>query len=220
MMSAGNARQPLLGLGILLLTLIPAYIASRVTGVSGRVTDISENVTDISESTQSSTRIAFYIRTDFHIKVESDIRELAARYGLSEDLIAAVIEAESEFNPRAVSCRGARGLMQLMPPTAATLGVRAPFNPRENIEGGVRHLRAMMDRFKNNVPLALAAYNAGEGAVIQYRGVPPYPETRQYVKGILQRLDRAGAKAVHVVNANPRGLMFGDEAFDRLPRCS
>jgi len=110
--------------------------------------------------------------------------------------------------------------MQLMPPTAATLGVREPFNPRENIEGGVRHLRAMMDRFKNNVPLALAAYNAGEGAVIQYRGVPPYPETRQYVKGILQRLDRAGAKAVHVVNANPRGLMFGDEAFDRLPRCS
>src|SRR2546430_11776214 len=195
MMSAGNARQPLLGLGILLLTLIPGYIASRVTGVSGRVTDISENVTDISESTQSSTRIAFYIRTDFHIRVESDIRELAARYGLSEDLIAAGIEGESEVNPRAVSCRGARGLMQLMPPTAATLGVRAPFNPRENIEGGVRHLRAMMDRFKNNVPLALAAYNAGEGAVIQYRGVPPYPETRQYVKGILQRLDRAGAKA-------------------------
>src|SRR3989441_153466 len=76
MMSAGNARQPLLGLGILLLTLIPGYIASRVTGVSGRVTDISENVTDISESTQSSTRIAFYIRTDFHIRVESDIREL------------------------------------------------------------------------------------------------------------------------------------------------
>src|SRR2546426_2892550 len=140
MMSAGNARQPLLGLGILLLTLIPGYIASRVTGVSGRVTDISENVTDISESTQSSTRIAFYIRTDFHIKVESDIRELAARYGLSEDLIAAVIEAESEFNPRAVSCRGGRGLLQLMPPCSGTLGCRGPYLPPRYIDGGGRSL--------------------------------------------------------------------------------
>src|SRR2546428_6752022 len=165
MMSAGNARQPLLGLGILLLTLIPGYIASRVTGVSGRVTDLSENVTDISESTQSSTRIAFYIRTDFHIRIESDIRELAARYRLSEDLIAAVIEAESEVNPRAVSCRGARGLMQPMPPTAATLGGREPFNPPENIDGGVRHLRALMGRCKKNAPPAPAAHNAGEGTL-------------------------------------------------------
>src|SRR5437879_8115187 len=187
MMSAGNARQPLLGLGILLLTLIPAYIASRVTGVSGRVSDISENVTDISESTQSSTRIAFYIRTDFHIKVESDIRELAARYGLSENLVAAVIEAESHFNPRAVSCRGARGLMQLMPTTAATLGVGNPFDPRENMEAGIRHLRAMMDVFHNNLPLALAAYTAGERAVVHHRGIPPYRDTRRYVNPILRQ---------------------------------
>src|SRR2546427_13262354 len=105
MMSAGNARQPLLGLGILLLTLIPAYIASRVTGVSGSVTDISENVPDISESTQSSTRIAFYIRTAFHINVQSDIMELAARSGVSEDLFAAVIVAESESNLMSCSMR-------------------------------------------------------------------------------------------------------------------
>jgi len=212
-MSPGKARQPLLGLGILLLTMIPGYIASRPTGVS-------ESVTDVNEGRQSSTRIDFYIRTDFHIRVESDIRELATRYGLSEDLIAAVIEAESGFNPRAVSCRGARGLMQLMPPTAATLGVRAPFNPRENIEGGVRHLRALMDRFKNNLPLALAAYNAGERAVIYYRGIPPYRETRQYVNRILQRLDRDDAKTSHIVNATPRGLLSGDEAFGRLRQCS
>src|SRR5438132_4974471 len=126
MMSAGNARQPLLGLGILLLTLIPGYIASRVTGVSGRVTDISENVTDISESTQSSTRIAFYIRTDFHIRVESDIRELAARYGLSEDLIAAVTEPESESNRAAVSSRGAGGRSRLRPRPPPPLGRPAP----------------------------------------------------------------------------------------------
>lgn len=212
-MSPGKARQPLLGLGILLLTMIPGYIASRPTGVS-------ESVTDVNEGRQSSTRIDFYIRTDFHIRVESDIRELATRYGLSEDLIAAVIEAESGFNPRAVSCRGARGLMQLMPPTVASLGVREPFDPRENIEGGVRHLRALMDRFKNNLPLALAAYNAGERAVIYYRGIPPYRETRQYVNRILQRLDRDDAKTSHIVNATPRGLIPGDEAFGRLRQCS
>src|SRR5207245_2657818 len=83
------------------------------------------------------------------------------------------IEAESEFNPRAVSRRGARGLMQLMPKTAATLGVDDPFDPKANIEAGVKHLRAMMDRFDNNIPLALAAYNAGEVAVIKHRGIPP-----------------------------------------------
>src|SRR2546422_4058312 len=136
MMSAGNARQPLLGLGILLLTLIPAYIASRVTGVSGRVTDISENVTDISESTQSSTRIAFYIRTDFHIKVQSDIRELAARYGLSEDLIAAAIGSQSGLNTPAVSCPRARGTRAGKPPTTAALPSPRPFNSPKKTSPG------------------------------------------------------------------------------------
>jgi hypothetical protein len=96
--------------------------------------------------------------------------------------------------------------------------VREPFNRRENIEGGVKHLRAMMDRFRNNVPLALAAYNAGEVAVIRHRGIPPYRETRQYVKRILRRLDDDGAKTLHIVNASPRGS--GDEAFGHLHRCS
>ena len=84
--------------------------------------------------------------------------------------------------------------MQLMPKTAKRLGVADPFDPKENIEGGVKHLRAMMDRFDNNIPLALAAYNAGEVAVIKYRGVPPYRETRAYVKRIMKRLDRSTAR--------------------------
>ncbi len=116
------------------------------------------------------------------------IKEAADRYGVAEDLIAAVIEAESQFNPRAVSRRGARGLMQLMPDTAASLGVEDPFSPRENIHGGVRHLRSLMDRFDNNVPLALAAYNAGHVAVIHHGGIPPYPQTRAYVNRILRQL--------------------------------
>jgi soluble lytic murein transglycosylase-like protein len=124
------------------------------------------------------------------------IKEAADRYGVSEDLIAAVIEAESQFNPRAVSRRGAQGLMQLMPDTAASLGVEDPFSPRENIHGGVRHLRSLMDRFDNNVPLALAAYNAGHVAVIHHGGIPPYPQTRAYVNRILRQLKRNDAGRV------------------------
>jgi soluble lytic murein transglycosylase-like protein len=123
------------------------------------------------------------------------IREAATRYGVSEELITAVIEAESDFNPRAVSRRGAQGLMQLMPKTAARLGVEDPFSPRENIHGGVRHLRSLMDRFDNNVPLALAAYNAGHVAVLNHKGIPPYPQTRAYVNRIMRRLNGGGGGA-------------------------
>jgi soluble lytic murein transglycosylase-like protein len=132
------------------------------------------------------------------------IREAATRYGVSEELITAVIEAESDFNPRAVSRRGAQGLMQLMPQTAARLGVEDPFSPRENIHGGVRHLRSLMDRFDNNVPLALAAYNAGHVAVLNHRGIPPYPQTRAYVNRIMRRLNgRGGAPAAETVLRTP-----------------
>src|SRR5512132_4177120 len=97
-----------------------------------------------------------------------EITEAAARYGVPERLVTAVIRAESGFNPRAVSRKGAQGLMQLMPATATTLGVRNSFDPRENIEGGVRHLRGLIDRFPGKIPLAIAAYNAGEKAVVTY----------------------------------------------------
>ncbi|MBI4638036.1 MAG: lytic transglycosylase domain-containing protein [Candidatus Rokubacteria bacterium] len=118
-----------------------------------------------------------------------EIRAAAARYDVSERLISAVIRVESSFNPRAVSRRGARGLMQLMPATASTLGVQDSFDPGENIDGGVRHLRGLIDRFGTNLPLVLAAYNAGEQAVVAYGGIPPYPETRDYVARVLRLLD-------------------------------
>lgn len=122
----------------------------------------------------------------------SYIRTSAARYGVSDRLISAIIWVESRFDPRAVSPRGARGLMQLMPGTAAVLGVRDPFDPSENIDAGVRHLRGLMDRLDDSVPLALAAYNAGEGAVRQHRGVPPFPETQEYVTTILRLAAESG----------------------------
>jgi soluble lytic murein transglycosylase-like protein len=102
-----------------------------------------------------------------------------------ERLIWAVIRVESGFDHRAVSRRGARGLMQLMPRTAKLLGVRDSFDPRQNIDAGTRHLRAMIERFPYDLRLAIAAYNAGEKAVAAHRGVPPYPETRDYVVRVL-----------------------------------
>ena len=121
-----------------------------------------------------------------HHAYSREIAEAAARHAVPERLVWAVIRAESGFDPRAVSRHGARGLMQLMPETAAMLGVRDAFNPRENIDAGVRHLRALIERFRNDLRLAIAAYNAGERAVAVYGGVPPYPETREYVTQVLR----------------------------------
>jgi soluble lytic murein transglycosylase-like protein len=130
------------------------------------------------ESGQSS-------RSD-HRAYSREIAEASARYAVPERLIWAVIRVESGFDHRAVSPKGARGLMQLMPETAAILGVRDSFDPRQNIHGGTRHLRAMMERFRHNPRLAVAAYNAGEKAVVDFGGVPPYPETQEYVIRVLR----------------------------------
>ena len=115
-----------------------------------------------------------------------EIAWAAQRYNVPERLVAAVIRVESGFNPRAISSKGARGLMQLMPETASVLGVQNAFDPRQNIEGGVRHLRGLLDRFPYNLAHAIAAYNAGEKAVVAYGGIPPYPETRDYVTKVLR----------------------------------
>lgn len=114
------------------------------------------------------------------------IREIAGRYGVEYALVKAVIKAESDFNRMAVSSKGAQGLMQLMPATAAMHQVRNVFLPRDNIEGGCRHLRMLLDRYGNNIPLSVAAYNAGTRRVEEAGGVPPIPETRQYLARVLR----------------------------------
>ena len=114
------------------------------------------------------------------------IAEAAQRHGVPRALIKAVIKAESDFDPQAVSRRGALGLMQIMPVNLDGLKVTDPFNPKENIMGGVRYLKKMFDRFDQDLQLALAAYNAGPGAVEQYRTIPPFPETQRYIQKVLR----------------------------------
>lgn len=117
------------------------------------------------------------------------IQAACLRYGVEFALVKAVIKAESAFDPGALSRAGARGLMQLMPATAAMHGVDDIHAPRENIDGGVRHLRLLLNQFDGDVPLAVAAYNAGAGAVTRYNGIPPYQETQQYVRRVLYYRD-------------------------------
>ena len=126
-----------------------------------------------------------------------DVRELASevarRHGLPPELVLAVVSVESGFQPQAVSPKGAQGLMQLMPGTASALGVEDAFDPEQNLDGGIRHLGSLLVLYGGDVTRALAAYNAGQGAVAKYKGVPPYAETRAYVKKVLSRYGSTSA---------------------------
>jgi soluble lytic murein transglycosylase len=118
------------------------------------------------------------------------IKEISRRYDVHPALVKAVIKAESGFDPNAVSKKGAQGLMQLMPETVYDLKVYDPFHPRDNINGGVKFLKQLMSRFNNNLPLTLAAYNAGPEVVAKYEDIPPYEETQHYVRKVLRYFDR------------------------------
>jgi soluble lytic murein transglycosylase-like protein len=112
--------------------------------------------------------------------------EACSMYKMDEALVRAVMEAESDYNRYAVSGAGARGLMQLMPGTAAVLGVQNTWDPRQNIQAGTRYLKTLLKRFSGNIELSLAAYNAGANAVVRYGSIPPYPQTQHYVKKVMR----------------------------------
>ena len=170
---------------------------ARVAGRSERIVRAQADAAGTGQVVQGSA-----VRqgaTDAPGKVDLDalIRRLSERYGLPPELVRAVIRQESAYDPFAVSVKGAQGLMQLMPATARRFGVQDVFDPAENVLGGVKYLRFLLDRYEGDTRLALAAYNAGEGAVDRYEGVPPYAETRDYVKRIAgdERSDEIAASS-------------------------
>jgi soluble lytic murein transglycosylase-like protein len=144
------------------------------------------------------------------VDVQAAVAAASKRHAIDTDLIASVIHAESSFNPRAVSPKGAQGLMQLMPGTASKLGVKDSFDADANVDGGTRYLSELLLRYNNDLQKALAAYNAGPHRVDQYKGVPPYRETRQYVARVIRDFNRkkmaAGVAAKHAptTKANAR----------------
>jgi soluble lytic murein transglycosylase-like protein len=137
----------------------------------------------------------------FNASYDSVIRTASGRHSVDADLIRAVIKTESDFNAAARSIKGAMGLMQLMPETARLHNVVDAYDPGENVEGGVRHLRMLLDRYQGNLELSLAAYNAGSAAVEKHQGIPPFAETREYVRRVLRFYDSYRGEGLQVVNS-------------------
>ncbi len=148
---------------------------------------LGRDVKPVISASQQNTQI-------YSVNVDSAIQEAAARHDVDANLVRALIRVESNFNPHAVSRKGAVGLMQLMPYTARSLQVRNAFDPHENVDAGVRHLKKLLNNYGGNIELTLAAYNAGSSAVQHHGGVPPYAETRNYVKRITELYSQEGSR--------------------------
>ena len=152
--------------------------------------DISQNADFRSLTGKHSTKSFYDLRSKFRRKKERlfhpIILQVASRHDIDPALVKAIIMAESGYNPNAVSKRGAKGLMQLMPSTAEALGVEDAFNPEQNISGGVRYFKRLVNRFDGDVKLALAAYNAGSKIVRHYQGVPPFKSTHYYIEKVFR----------------------------------
>jgi len=196
--SLGRIRKAW-GLCIAMLSVLsgpPPAKASEVLYVSTSKNDVLV-ITNVPWNCQNSDPVLVKIgrRPDFAHRrskvctspdLERIVIEAGSRYGLDPDLISAIIQAESGLEPNAVSPKGAMGLMQLMPETAAELEISNPFDPRANINAGARYMKRLLDRFGNNATLAIAAYNAGPEAVERHAGVPPFSETRSYVQKVIE----------------------------------
>jgi hypothetical protein len=180
--------------GILLISLIFAFFLQAARAHAGIYKYVDENGVIHFTNVPSSPQYVLYIEEEGGTEsrhygddqFDDLIQEAAEEYDIDPALVKAIIRVESDFDPWAISRKGAIGLMQLLPETAEGLSVINIFDPRENIYGGVRHLSELLDVFQNDLELSLAAYNAGKSAVLQFMSIPPYDETQRFVKKVLR----------------------------------
>lgn len=193
-------------LGLLALAKPAAAQITSVTSNEGRRMFVNAELPVVTKLTASRPRSTIYMPKEISFLgpsrpavnidrngVEALVREAAERHNVDPALVRAVIETESNWNPAARSAKGAQGLMQLIPTTAIRFGVNDAFSPQQNVDAGVRYLKTLLERYNGNLDLALAAYNAGEGAVDRAHGIPAYRETRNYVQRVQNAYFRPGS---------------------------
>lgn len=184
---------------------VTSYINARPKGSASADTKANPNYSSVARGYQVSA-----------VQIDQAIEESARKHNVDPNLVRAVIKVESNFNPRAISRTGAMGLMQLMPKTARQLSVTNPFDPQQNVDAGVRHLKHLLNNYGGDVKLTLAAYNAGEGAVQRNNGVPPYRETRDYVKKITDIYGSNGQVRTPGASTMPVRISRGEDGVVRM----
>ena len=166
----------------------------NISKIENEFSDIQDNPIEADDADDIKTEtVNFKPKISLNPKradIDEIVEKLSSKYGVDSNFVKAIIKQESGFNPNATSKKGAMGLMQLMPKTAESLGVKDAYNPWQNVEGGVKYLKNLLNKYDNNRELALAAYNAGSGAVQKYGGIPPYKETQNYVKSIMSAYNK------------------------------
>ncbi len=209
-------------------SLASAQIA-KVTNTEGRQLFINADPPAFAKLTASKARATIYLPAESSLTgryhpsmnidrdgVEKLVKEAAERHRVDPALVRAVIETESNWNPSAYSRKGAGGLMQLIPTTAQRFGAYDVFNPKQNIDAGVKYLKTLLERYNGNLDLALAAYNAGEGAVDRANGVPAFRETRNYVQRVQNAYFRPGSGRLADAFINPRAIRKEPDASGRI----
>ncbi|MGC2645634.1 MAG: lytic transglycosylase domain-containing protein [Candidatus Sulfotelmatobacter sp.] len=196
---------------------VPPANAAAMRAARSAAAEVSQYVSRESNQSANAKIIAANFRGTLTTAadIDSAIEEAAARHNVDPNLVRAVVKVESNFNPNAVSRKGAMGLMQLMPSTARQLKVNNPFDPEQNVDAGVRHLKQLLESYGGDIKLTLAAYNAGAGAVARSSGVPRYAETQNYVRRITNLYYGRSASSASEVSHNPvrvqrdaRGVLY------------